>query len=110
GDDASRVHPGDQRARHNCPAGFDRAHRHCRRASPAARRAPWRLMMVALEDTARASLRPPQRQSLSDAVAEAIADGIASGRLAPGDRVVEATIAAELKVSRIPVREALKVL
>ena len=57
-----------------------------------------------------AALRRPGRRSLSDSVAEAIADGIANGHLVPGDRVIETSIAAQLDVSRVPVREALKIL
>ena len=35
---------------------------------------------------------------------------ILAGRFRPGDRLVEATLARELGISRIPVREALRVL
>jgi len=47
------------------------------------------------------------REALADAVERAIRDAILSGRLAPGERLVEARISQELGVSRAPVREAL---
>jgi len=48
------------------------------------------------------------RYSLSAQVRDAIEGKIATGELAPGDRIVEARIAAELHVSSIPVREAIR--
>lgn len=45
---------------------------------------------------------------LRDLVADTLRDRIASGILAPGSRVREESLAAELGVSRIPVREALQ--
>ncbi len=48
------------------------------------------------------------RYSLSEQVRNYILAKIARGKLAPGDRVVEARIAEELKVSSIPVREAIR--
>jgi len=56
------------------------------------------------------SLQPPKRQDLPMMLADSIADGIAAGLLAPGDRIVETTIAERMGVSRVPLREALKVL
>jgi DNA-binding GntR family transcriptional regulator len=53
------------------------------------------------------SLRPI---TLVDQVVEAIVQGAAEGRFLPGDRVVESDIARELNVSRVPVREALRLL
>lgn len=49
---------------------------------------------------------PPLRQSVRDAIRERIV----SGELVPGSRLVERTIADELGVSRVPVREALRAL
>ena len=49
-------------------------------------------------------------QPLPDMIADAVAEAIAMGRLHAGDRVVETTVAEELGVSRVPTREALKVL
>lgn len=48
------------------------------------------------------------RYSLSAQVRDAIEGKIATGELAPGDRIVEARIGAELHVSSIPVREAIR--
>ncbi len=47
---------------------------------------------------------------LGDAVADAIVNAVASGSLKPGQRIVEADLAAMLKVSRVPIREAIKIL
>lgn len=55
-------------------------------------------------------LQPPKRQDLPMMLADSIANGIAAGLLAPGDRIVETTIAEQMGVSRVPLREALKVL
>src|SRR5262245_39363978 len=65
------------------------------------------------------SLRaPPPRQrlvlrraqSLAAQVADVIADAIAFGSFAPGQRLVETELAGQAGVSRVPVREALKML
>jgi DNA-binding GntR family transcriptional regulator len=48
--------------------------------------------------------------SLAEQAAEAIVGGIASGVLKPGERLVEANLAATLQMSRVPLREALKIL
>ncbi len=45
-----------------------------------------------------------------DQIVEAIKQGIASGRYAPGQRLVEADLAAEFHTKRTPVREALRIL
>jgi DNA-binding GntR family transcriptional regulator len=55
-------------------------------------------------------LRPVRARSLADQVAGAIVEGIAAGVLQPGQKLVEAEIAQRLDVSRVPVREALKIL
>ncbi|MEV0702619.1 GntR family transcriptional regulator [Saccharopolyspora sp. NPDC050389] len=47
---------------------------------------------------------------LRDQVCEEIRNRIIDGRFAPGDRIVERELAAELAVSRVPVREALRTL
>lgn len=47
---------------------------------------------------------------LRDQVCEGIRDRIISGRLQPGDRLLERDVAEEFGVSRIPVREAIRVL
>ncbi|NED97117.1 GntR family transcriptional regulator [Phytoactinopolyspora alkaliphila] len=53
-------------------------------------------------------LRRVPTQSRREHVAEILRDAITSGRLAPGDRLIELDLAAELGTSRAPVREALR--
>jgi DNA-binding GntR family transcriptional regulator len=48
--------------------------------------------------------------SLAEQGAEAIVAGIASGALLPGQRLVESDLARTLQMSRVPLREALKIL
>lgn len=50
---------------------------------------------------------PHDRRNLSDALADAVRAMIVDGRLAAGGRVNEVHLAAQLKVSRTPLREAL---
>ncbi len=52
----------------------------------------------------------PQRTSLATAIADSVAEAIATGRLKAGERVVETALAEKFHVSRVPIREALKVL
>lgn len=49
-----------------------------------------------------------KRSSLSEQVRNHILDSIATGKFAPGHRVIEARIAEDLGVSTIPVREAIR--
>ena len=49
-------------------------------------------------------------RSLADQIADSIVEGIAAGVIAPGQRIVESELANDLKVSRVPIREALKIL
>ena len=60
-------------------------------------------------DTASA-LRLLAGRSLGERVADAIVEAIAQGELQPGARVPEVELATRLGVSRVPVREALKIL
>ena len=53
------------------------------------------------------TLNPLSAGNLADQVAGSIRDAIHDGRYAPGTRLVERTLATELGVSHIPVREAL---
>ncbi|GAB2831985.1 GntR family transcriptional regulator [Actinoallomurus bryophytorum] len=48
------------------------------------------------------------RTGLGDQIRQVLIDGITSGRLQPGERIVERRIASELGVSQAPVREALR--
>ncbi|MBE9604325.1 GntR family transcriptional regulator [Acetobacteraceae bacterium H6797] len=63
-----------------------------------------------MTDESRPADRPGRRLPLPETIADAVANAIATGALQPGDRVVETSLAEELKVSRVPTREALKVL
>src|SRR5262249_20596397 len=57
-----------------------------------------------------AGLTLPRAQSLAAMVAEFIVDGIASGAFQFGQRLVETDLARQLNVSRVPIREAIKML
>ena len=50
------------------------------------------------------------RRSLTDEVRDHIRDGIAEGRYLPGEWLKENAIGEELKVSRTPIREAIRIL
>ena len=52
----------------------------------------------------------PRRVPLPEAIADLIAEAIASRLLARGERIVETSLAERLSVSRVQIREALKVL
>ena len=49
-------------------------------------------------------------RQLGDAVADAIVDAIALGTLPFGERIIESDLADQLKVSRVPIRDAIKIL
>ena len=55
-------------------------------------------------------LTKPARISLADNIADLIAKAIATRHILPGARIVETALAERLGVSRVPIREALKVL
>lgn len=55
-------------------------------------------------------LPQPKRISLSESVADTIAEAIATRIILPNERIVETTLVEKLGVSRVPIREALKVL
>lgn len=55
-------------------------------------------------------LLPLESKTLVDQVVDAIVEATATGVFLPGDRVVEAEVARSLNVSRVPVREALRIL
>ena len=52
----------------------------------------------------------PKRTSLAESIADSIAEAIATRHLQPGERIVEMSLAERIGVSRVPIREALKVL
>lgn len=53
---------------------------------------------------------PMATPTLAEQVADKIVDGIASRRLAAGQRLIETEIAVGLEISRVPVREAMRIL
>jgi DNA-binding GntR family transcriptional regulator len=53
---------------------------------------------------------PSRTPSLALRIADALTDAIAAGAIEPGGRLVETDIAARMGVSRVPLREALKLL
>lgn len=61
-------------------------------------------------DSAPFELPQPKRISLSESVADTIAEAIATRIISPGERIVETSLVEKLGVSRVPIREALKVL
>jgi len=60
--------------------------------------------------TPRQQAASPHGQSLAAQVADFIVDGIAAGTIEFGQRLVETDLSRQLAVSRVPVREALKML
>lgn len=56
------------------------------------------------------SLAPLTAKTRVDQVVDAIVEATAKGLILPGDRIVEADLARSLNVSRVPVREALRLL
>lgn len=58
----------------------------------------------------RSPLGSARRASLPETIANTIAEAIAARQLVAGERIVETSLAEQLGVSRVPVREALKVL
>lgn len=55
-------------------------------------------------------LAPVQPRTMVEQAAEAVVAAAARGTFLPGDRLVEAEIARDLGISRVPVREALRLL
>ena len=51
-----------------------------------------------------------KHELLPETIANAVAEAIANRQFGAGERVVETTLAAQMNVSRVPVREALKIL
>lgn len=65
---------------------------------------------VVVERESPRDLVPLTPKTLVGHVVEAIVQAAATGIFMPGDRVIEADVARRLKVSRVPVREALRLL
>ncbi len=55
-------------------------------------------------------IRSLKKVSLANTIADMIAQAIAEQSIKPGERIVEVSLAEKLNVSRVPVREALKIL
>jgi DNA-binding GntR family transcriptional regulator len=51
-----------------------------------------------------------KRTTLVEKVADQIRGAIKSGRLKPGDRLIESEMASEMQISRYPIREAIRYL
>jgi DNA-binding GntR family transcriptional regulator len=62
------------------------------------------------EDKPQNGWRPLKPRTLVDAVIDEVVAAAASSRILPGDRIVEAELAQGLGISRVPVREALRIL
>jgi len=66
---------------------------------------------IVQEKAANASpLQLVKARTLPEQIADAIVEGIAGGALNPGQRLIEIDVARRLSVSRVPLREALKIL
>ena len=63
-----------------------------------------------LDDIPTRRLSPVQPRTMVEQAAEAVVAAAARGAFLPGDRLVEAEIARDLGISRVPVREALRLL
>ena len=63
------------------------------------------LVLTSVHDEIQDGTRP-----LTEIVADAIVNAVAQGILKPGQRLIEVDLATQLKVSRVPVREAIKIL
>ncbi len=63
---------------------------------------------VAKMTNIRARTRRRERRVLRDDIRDQLIDDILTGRLAPGERIIEARLAQEFAVSQAPVREALR--
>ncbi|SMC39850.1 transcriptional regulator, GntR family [Primorskyibacter flagellatus] len=55
-------------------------------------------------------LAPIAPRMLAETIVDAIVEAAAKGQFLPGDRIIEADLARQLNVSRVPVREALRLL
>ncbi len=55
-------------------------------------------------------LKPLRYETLVDKVIQTLIEGAARGTILPGDRIVESDIAERLGISRVPIREAMRIL
>jgi DNA-binding GntR family transcriptional regulator len=62
------------------------------------------------KEESRPSLQFVKARSLPDQIADGIVEGIAAGALVPGQRLIELDLARQFAVSRVPLREAMKML
>ena len=63
---------------------------------------------IPLGKTLNGKLPPLSKQTLRDQIVHRIEEAISTGRLKPGDRLVEQDLAEELNTSRAPIREAIR--
>ncbi|MSU90767.1 FCD domain-containing protein [Rhodobacteraceae bacterium 2CG4] len=61
-------------------------------------------------DKGKGRMTPIAPKMLAERIVESIVEAAARGQFLPGDRIVEAEVARQLNVSRVPVREALRLL
>ncbi len=54
--------------------------------------------------------RADSARQLGESIADAIVDAVAQGTLEPSQRIIEADLARQFEVSRVPIREAIKLL
>jgi DNA-binding GntR family transcriptional regulator len=54
--------------------------------------------------------RSPEQDAMALAVVRYLRDAVVTGKLKPGDRIVERQLSSELRISRTPIREGLKLL
>ncbi len=65
-------------------------------------------MDTTASDSDRLVLAPIETTTLKERIVQVLRDGILTGKLKPGERLNESRLARELRMSRIPVREALQ--
>lgn len=63
-----------------------------------------------MDHVVKTELTLQRRKNLAEQISDTLVEAIGLGVLKPNERLVEAEIAARFKVSRVPVREALKIL
>ncbi|SCW53503.1 regulatory protein, gntR family [Sphingobium faniae] len=81
-----------------------------RRKAPAAKRAVKKPVSGKSSAESNGKATSASRENLAQRIVTTIDNMIASGELRPGQRIVETELAERLEVSRLPVREALRIL